>query len=590
MNEIQTGVDFNFTYAPGITQSQILGVELAGEMWSNYLGDNHQYADKYDVLHQENTTINIHIEIDSGLLPDNVIGGAFPNISNQYKYEDVYQALQEDITTNNDVLAADSLIDSDKVNVLVNGEIVENDKFQLTTANLKALDLIDSNSDKGQELDGYILMSDLSNFKTVEWNYDYLGGAKAGTLDFLTTITHELGHTLGFISGADRITSANEILDHYMNSASVNIIDQAISVRDYGGYYAQIDDDFDDYDDNDDDDSGFSQFNGQSSGELEEFDGEHSSKDIQKFNDAIEVLQNADINTDPKLIKDSFKKIKNFLKKDDDWEDFLKEDIYFKSVIENLGSDKINSDELAKKMTILDLFRYSSGSFNAGANELTRGAATYFSLNGSQTGLAMSNGLDYQGSHWQDREQARGLGIMNPTVALNERWEISSNDLMALDAIGWDVNYSQTLDMQALYAKASANVNSAWIGNRNDDVEKILDGDAYDVRRSRTRYRMTADGYFSTFSEPITISSEGSGSQVVAYIDNWTITTNNSESIPTEMDGVWENPVDDTSNSVEQVAVNYLEIDRFESDSNLIAEITGSLSTGLDVAIATQTL
>ena len=603
MNEIQIGVEFNFTYAPGITEEQILGVELAGEMWSNYLGDTHQYIDKYDVLHQENTTINIHVEIGSDLLPDNVIGGAFPNISDEYKYEDIYNAINEDITTDNDVIAADSLLDNSKANILVNGEIIENEKFQLTTANLKALDIIDSNSEEGQELDGYILMSDLSNFSSVEWNYDYLGGAKEGTLDFLTTITHEIGHTLGFISGADRITSANEILDYYMDSASVNIINEAVIVRNYGGYFAQIDDDFEDA--NDDDDSGFFQvsnsgtvqFNGQSFSELEEFDGEHKAEEKKKFDKAIEILQNADINTDPELVKDSFNIVKSFLKKDDDWEDFLKDDSYLKNVIESLNSDRIDSEKLAEKMTSLDLFRYSSESFSSGANELTRGAATYFSLDGSQTGLAMSNGLDYQGSHWQDREQAEGLGIMNPTVALNERWEISNNDLMALDAIGWDVDYSQTLDMQALYNRASANVDSVWIGNRTDEVEEILNGEAYDARRSRTTrslYSMTTEGYFSTFSEVALTVANSSDSQIVAYVDNWTVVINSNELISTyvraEENETVEIFVGNTPNFVEETIIDYLEIDRSDSESVLLDEITGSLNTGLEIAIATQTL
>ena len=584
MNEIQTGVEFNFTYAPGITEEQILGVELAGEMWSNYLGDTYQYVDEDDVLHQENTTINIHVEIGSDLLPDNVIGGAFPNISNKYKYEDIHAAIEGDITTANDSIAVDSLLNNNKTNVLVNGEVIENDKFQLTTANLKALNIIDSNSETGQELDGYIVMSDLSNFSSVEWNYNYLGEAKEGTLDFLTTITHEIGHTLGFISGADRILLTNETLGYYQSFADVDVIEQGLSIKNEGKYSAQLEEE-------DDDESENSQH------KLTKFDAEYDSQNKfnenkDKFYRAINALQIEDGSLDGKTAYEAFKSIEKYLKYDEDWEDFIKDDRLFEETKKNL-----NPARLAKKMTSLDLFRYSAESYNLGANELTRGAATYFSLDGSPTGLAMSNGLDYQGSHWQDREQTNGLGIMNPTVALNERWEISGNDLMALDAIGWDVNYSKTLDLQALYVKAAENADSVWIGNRTDDVAEILDGVAYDARRSRTTtslYSLTTEGYFSTFSEVALTVANGSGSQVVAYVDNWTVVTNGNELIstyiPTQKNQTVENSVSNTSNLVEETIADYLEIDRSDSESFLLEEITDILSTGLEIAIATQTL
>ena len=581
-------VEFNFSYAPGITEEQIIGVELAGEMWSNYLGDTHQTIKDGEVIDTYSTVINIHVEIGSELLPENVIGGAFPAVSDKYKYEYIYDAIKSDITSNSDRLAADSLIDGSKANVLVNGEIIKNEKFQITTANLKALNIIDSNSDEGDDLDGYILMSDLNNFNTVEWNYDYLGGPKEGTLDFLSTITHEIGHALGFISGADRITSASEILNSYMNSASVDIIEQAVSIRDYGGYFVQLDDSVFDSDDDIEDETDL---------EFEEFDGNYSRKDRRKFDRAIENLQSIDITTDPKVVEDSLKTIRSFLKRDDEWKDFIEDDTSTKDLIEQLNPDKINSQELAEKMTSLDLFRYSNESSGLGANELTRGASTYFSLDGSQTDLAMSNGRDYQGSHWQDREQTEGLGIMNPTVALNERWEISSNDLMAMDAIGWDVNYERAIDLQALYNKASAAVDSALISDRQDDVDDILDGDAYERRRSRTSrtstrsYRMSVDGYFSTFSEPVPALAEDSSNEVVAQIDDWLVVSNRDNRAVNNIVSVAPaNSLVDSAKSVSKVEADYLQIDNSGDRDDLLQEIKANLDTGLEIALASSVL
>ena len=71
---METGVEFNFSFAPGISEEQIIGIELAGEMWGNYLGDTQQSINGDDI---HNTVINIHVEVASDLLPENVIGGSF---------------------------------------------------------------------------------------------------------------------------------------------------------------------------------------------------------------------------------------------------------------------------------------------------------------------------------------------------------------------------------------------------------------------------------------------------------------------------------------------------------------------------------
>ncbi len=554
METMVTPVEFNFTYAPGITDDQILGVELAGEMWSRYFGDTHQYIDDNDVLHIDKTVINLHVEIGSDLLPDNVIGGSFPAISSEYDYEDIYDAINGNITTDNDRIAADSLLDGTKTKVLVNGETVENDKFQLTKANLKALDLIHSDSEAGQELDGYIVMSDLSNFNYIDWNYDYLGGPQANTLDFLTTITHEIGHALGFISGTDGVLLTSEILEGlYQTFSSIDISNPA-----------------------------------ESKGKDKKFD-----KDRDKFYDALEILHNADDSIDTKTLKDTLKAIANYLKYDEEYADYSQGNKLFKETQDDLDSNKLlDPNKLAESMTSLDLFRYSTESLHLGANELTRGTSSYFSLDGSSTDLAMSNGQDYQASHWQNREQEEGLGVMNPTISLNERWEISENDLMALDAIGWDVNYDRSLDMQALYNKALAKVDSAWIGDRHDDVEEILDSKAYEGRRSsRGRRNITVDGYFSTFNERSSSVAASSEREVVRgsrrnRISARKIPRHWHSSVSNNFDVVETADNSVPENSVQKVDVVMLEMNDSNNDSNsddrLLDKITGSLNTGLE--------
>ena len=507
MNQIETGLEFNFTYGSGVTEEQILGVELAGEIWSHYLQDNHEFIQSA-TQYIEQTTVNLHIEIGSNLLPGNVIGGAFPAISDLYSYQQVYDALTGDITSQSDRLATDNLADSNQTDVLLNGQVISNNKMELTRANLKALDLIDPNSPDYQALDGRIILSDLSDFDSVEWNYDYLGGAKPDTLDFLTTITHEIGHTLGFISGVD--------------------------------------------------------------GQSEQFNFFNFSQILGSANGNATGLNTAINNT----VDNIFANVNNYL------------------------FNRLYTDKAVERMTSLDLFRYSTVSATLGANELTKGAASYFSLDGSATGLAMSTGKYYQGSHWQDREQSEGLGVMNPTVALNERWNITGNDLLAMDAIGWDINYSQPLDMQALYNEASTAVANAVITDDVRDAQNTTSDDGYDARRSRS-YWMNAD-YYSTFSEATETTAESSAARVVIDFDRSIVDINQNTQPQSGSASETTASIDNIDvvefNSPEEETVTSIDIENTAMESNLLEEILDNFSNlaklwnGLEVAIATQTL
>lgn len=99
--------------------------------------------------------------------------------------------------------------------------------------------------------------------------------------------------------------------------------------------------------------------------------------------------------------------------------------------------------------TSLDMFRFSSAStstavtgFGVGVRDISADQRDkYFSLDGGRTSLAMfSTGVSFgdgrQASHWKDDQ---GLGIMDPTVGSGELLLITGNDLMAFDAIGWNL-------------------------------------------------------------------------------------------------------------------------------------------------------
>ncbi len=93
--------------------------------------------------------------------------------------------------------------------------------------------------------------------------------------------------------------------------------------------------------------------------------------------------------------------------------------------------------------TALDIFRYSTASIANGTDIDMRAdtAVKFFSIDGGTTNLATfsqgrANGDGQQASHWKDN---LGIGIMDPTASNGEYADITDLDVLAMDAIGWDV-------------------------------------------------------------------------------------------------------------------------------------------------------
>lgn len=107
--------------------------------------------------------------------------------------------------------------------------------------------------------------------------------------------------------------------------------------------------------------------------------------------------------------------------------------------------------------SMLDLFRYGG----AGVIDWSVGGNPYFSLDGGASELfgasrfstGRFNGDRNQASHWIDNPRAPRvnpactnntappIGIMNPTIGACELGFVSGLDLVAFDAMGWDVNF-----------------------------------------------------------------------------------------------------------------------------------------------------
>ncbi|MGF1600573.1 MAG: NF038122 family metalloprotease [Thermosynechococcaceae cyanobacterium] len=358
--------EFNFSYEPGTSLEQMIGFEVAGQIWSSYL--------------QDNTEVNIHIE-GTNQLPSNVIGGALPAIEAKQKYEDISEALKKDVTSALDTTAAEHLSTQKEFSVVANGDtdLKKTKQLNATTANSKALGLIEGDPSK---LDGYILFSDLSQTPVAQWDYNVARDAAAGTnsLDFLSVALHEIGHVLGFVSGVDDPGWLNTVLE------------------------------------------------GQQKIEKERRKGKEKS------------------------------------------------------------IDNLFKDEAMKFAHPLDLFRYSNESAAQGKQDHSIGGDAYFSVDGGQTAIANFSsgkatnlgGDGYQASHWQHSNETP-LGILDPALAANQRRNISSIDLAAFDAIGWDVaEHPLEINFGALKAAAEVKladqlgVSSQWLGENAESAAQQL--------------------------------------------------------------------------------------------------------------------
>ncbi len=195
-------VTFDFSYQPGTTLEQMLGFEMAGEIWSYYLTDN--------------VTVKIHVEMTDDL-PSNILGGALPGLEINKNYGTFRQKLYQDITSIDDQTAYNNLQAHHYQDgytryhaVFESGNQWYNKNITLTSANAKAINYHSNNS----LIDGYIVMND-----TFNWSYDYLRNASSpsNAIDFLSVGIHEIGHILGYVSGVDSTILADYDASYEMN-------------------------------------------------------------------------------------------------------------------------------------------------------------------------------------------------------------------------------------------------------------------------------------------------------------------------------------------------------------------------------------
>jgi hypothetical protein len=186
---------FNFTPAAGTSQLAIDGFRSAGALWSSVFTDN--------------VTVNVNINfttLGAGVL------GSTSSTNQSFSYSQVYNALINDRTSADDNLAVNSLSTKPTFNMLLNRTAnspngagsatpfldsdgdANNKTIRLTSANAKALGLVANNTTSD---------ASISFSNQFSWDFNRNDGISAGAFDFVGIAAHEIGHSLGFISGVD---------------------------------------------------------------------------------------------------------------------------------------------------------------------------------------------------------------------------------------------------------------------------------------------------------------------------------------------------------------------------------------------------
>jgi hypothetical protein len=221
----KTTTKFQIYYGPEATVNQMIGMELAANVWAEFLGDD--------------VTINLFATTTENL-PKNVLGGSIAEmLKRQISYKDFLLKWSADRKSQNDTTASKNFQkigddDDSGLKVMVNNQVVSDiENVNLTRANAKALGILSS---KDPGFDGHIVLAQNLNHLTTEpnkplkWNYNYTNNKiPSDTLDFLTTGVHEIGHMLGFTSGVDNPNLRTAIKN---NQVTDSVVEKSITPLD----------------------------------------------------------------------------------------------------------------------------------------------------------------------------------------------------------------------------------------------------------------------------------------------------------------------------------------------------------------------
>ena len=233
----------------GVTNAATISMSFDADQFVGEEGESAQGAFLAAAAFWENLLLDdvvVDLDINFSQLDEGVLGGA-SSTREVYTYDSVVDSILADATSTADqmvvndqsfacdfdqyglcdnVFKEDGGVDSDNSN--------DNAYMSLTTANAKALGLeVDPDT-----VDGNITFNSDFNF-----DYDPSDGITSGMFDFVGIAIHEIGHTLGFVSGVDIVDQNPDLgldnfayistLDLFRFSEADGLIDMTPGVESY---------------------------------------------------------------------------------------------------------------------------------------------------------------------------------------------------------------------------------------------------------------------------------------------------------------------------------------------------------------------
>ena len=190
-----SALSFNFTFTPTSTPQDIAGFTAAGAFWSSKFADS----------------VTINMNVGTAALGSGILAQANSTYST-VSYSDFRNKLATDATSTFDTNALSSMAAGSSFGMLLNrtsnnpngsgsatayldndGD-ANNSSLYLTTANAKAVGYTFASGDRD---------ASITFGNAFSWDYNSDNGVSSGAYDFVGIAIHEIGHSLGFISGVD---------------------------------------------------------------------------------------------------------------------------------------------------------------------------------------------------------------------------------------------------------------------------------------------------------------------------------------------------------------------------------------------------
>lgn len=186
-----SGLQFNFITTGTVPQQVIDGFVAAGKLWSDLFTDD----------------IVVNVQIGYAALGSGILGQT-GSTSDIFSYASVRSSLVADSKSTDDATAVShlpvgpslSLYTSDYSTfpsdpVVDNNNTANNNFIDTNTALARALGL--------RAADSTLVDAQMTFSSNFSWDFDRSNGISSNAFDFVGVAAHEIGHALGFVSGAD---------------------------------------------------------------------------------------------------------------------------------------------------------------------------------------------------------------------------------------------------------------------------------------------------------------------------------------------------------------------------------------------------